>query len=423
MSFDSFLDPNKPDDVQVLLHKLAPYRGKGKRVCDLPSKYRNYRQHNFFGPQFKPMAEFRTICDVAKKIQAHANTPDSYARDWNAVLFIVGMHYPTADDNERPMSLDRDGFFSQPSIARVIYVWIGILEDSDFAREIAICLVMSSVLIFDLLPITGPATWAKDAQKDAKSSYWYALKETRVASTTLLHRVIRSCPNLIGLFTVGQKAFEDFPGMLENTGTTVINDDCVVHGCVLSGGKADDYQRAVFLQQSAKCVSRLTGTPALQLDNKLIHVAPSKSTGKAVPWCKIVDCMRFARSNGRCTIHGGRIFCSHGLCTNIIVQGGLCMSHGAVRNHRKHTVKKKCQYAGGGVCSSQAQKGGLCYRHGDSSNVMPKRERTRSITPTNETGEVRSVSPTDEVVARKSPPELSGLKRTLDEVGMPELGD
>ena len=213
---------------------------------------------------------------------------------------------------------------------------------------------------------------------------------------------------------IGQKAYEDFPGMLENTGTTVINYDSVMHGCVLSGGRADEYQRAVFLQQSAKCVLLLTGIPAFQLDNKLIHVAPSKSTKKALPQCKIDDCERFARSNGWCTIHGDSIYCSHGLCTNIIVQGGFCMSHGAVRNHHKHTVKKKCQYAGGGGCRSQAQKGGLCYQHGDSSNVTPKRERGEvvrkfipiqrlvksscsitptersacSITPTNETGEV-----------------------------------
>ena len=35
----------------------------------------------------------------------------------------------------------------------------------------------------------------------------------------------------------------------------------------------------------------------------------------------------------------------------------------------------------------------------------------------------RSVTPTDEVVARKTPPELAGLKRTLDEVEQPEQGD
>jgi hypothetical protein len=190
MSFNSFLDPNKPEDVQVLLHKLAPYRGKEKRVCDLPSKYRNYRQHNFFGPQFKRATEFRKICDVAKKIQAQAHTPDSYTHDWNAVLFIVGMHYPTADEDKRPMSLDRDRFFSNPSHARVMYVWIGILEDSDFEREIAICLIMSSVLIFDLLQIAGPALWAEDAKKDLDSLYWYALRETRDASTSLLCQVI-----------------------------------------------------------------------------------------------------------------------------------------------------------------------------------------------------------------------------------------
>ena len=254
MSFNAFLDPNKPEDVQVLLHKLAPYRGKGKRVCDLPSKYRNYRQHNFFGPQFKRATEFRKICDVANKIQAQAHTPDSYTRDWNAVFFIVGMHYPTADEDERPrMSLDRDGFFSHPSLARVMYVWIGILEECNFEREIAICLIMSSVLIFDLLQIAGLASWADDAKKDADSLYWYALRETRDASTSLLRHMIRSCPNLIGVFTVGRKAFEDFP-FIKNTGTTVINDVCMMHGCILSGGRADEYQRAVFYLQSVSCI-------------------------------------------------------------------------------------------------------------------------------------------------------------------------
>ncbi len=102
------------------------------------------------------------------------HTPDSYAHDWNAVLFIVGMHYPIAEveADKRPMSLNRGGFFSHPLLVRVMYhVWIGLMEDNDFECKIAIYLIMSSVLIYDLLPIAGLATWAMNTKKDPKSSY------------------------------------------------------------------------------------------------------------------------------------------------------------------------------------------------------------------------------------------------------------
>ncbi|KAL3811079.1 hypothetical protein ACHAXA_009027 [Cyclostephanos tholiformis] len=116
------------------------------------------------------------------------------------------------------------------------------MEDNDFECQITKSLIMSSVLIYNLLPIAGPATWATEDGKDTDSLYWYALSETRDDSTFLLRQVIQSCPNLIGVFAVGQKPYEDLLQILENTGTKVINDDCVMHSSVIYQGRADEYQ-------------------------------------------------------------------------------------------------------------------------------------------------------------------------------------
>ena len=110
------------------------------------------------------------------------------------------------------------------------------MEDNDFECQITKSLIMSSVLIYNLLPIAGPATWATEDGKDTDSLYWYALSETRDDSTFLLRQ------DLIGVFAVGQKPYEDFPQMLENTRTKVINDDCVMHSSVIYQGRADEYQ-------------------------------------------------------------------------------------------------------------------------------------------------------------------------------------
>jgi hypothetical protein len=50
-----------------------------------------------------------------------------------------------------------------------------------------------------------------------------------------------------------------------------------------------------------------------------------------------------------------RLSCFEG-CTNIVVKGGVCVTHGA-----KQKAKKRCNHEG---CTNGAIKGGICWTHG-----------------------------------------------------------
>ncbi len=67
-----------------------------------------------------------------KCANVHTYTTNLYALDSNHVLFFVGMHcpFPTAPNNRPPMSLNWDKIFDNTTVQILIYVWVGILEDT-----------------------------------------------------------------------------------------------------------------------------------------------------------------------------------------------------------------------------------------------------------------------------------------------------
>jgi hypothetical protein len=46
--------------------------------------------------------------------------------------------------------------------------------------------------------------------------------------------------------------------------------------------------------------------------------------------------------------------CSFKECTNRVVKGGVCVTHGAIQK------QKRCIFEG---CTNNSRKGGVCYRH------------------------------------------------------------
>ena len=71
--------------------------------------------------------------------------------------------------------------------------------------------------------------------------------------------------------------------------------------------------------------------------------------------CSVDGCTRQAQNGGVCIRHGAKKYryeCSVEGCTNRVVNGGVCVKHGG--------EVKKCSVEG---CSSQAKNGGLCCRH------------------------------------------------------------
>ena len=93
-------------------------------------------------------------------------------------------------------------------------IWTGILEDNGYDRDDARSLLYSSVLVFDLIPITGPSNWATRDPTGLKN----VMIETAPITKATLKSVRQRFPNILGLFAVGQAAFDGFPSVLEGTG-------------------------------------------------------------------------------------------------------------------------------------------------------------------------------------------------------------
>ena len=81
--------------------------------------------------------------------------------------------------------------------------------------------------------------------------------------------------------------------------------------------------------------------------------------------CNHPGCTKHVKKAGRCSTHGPpRQQCNVDGCTNVSVQGGRCISHGA--------SKKKCCIKN---CSKQAILSGMCKKHYDEMIVQPLKEQ------------------------------------------------
>ena len=88
--------------------------------------------------------------------------------------------------------------------------------------------------------------------------------------------------------------------------------------------------------------------------------------------CNREGCTNFALKRGVCRKHGAEVRqCSHEGCTHNAVKGGVCVSHGA--------RKQICSNDG---CTNQAVKGGVCIRHGAKSTEgakTPSKRKGKSL--------------------------------------------
>ena len=78
--------------------------------------------------------------------------------------------------------------------------------------------------------------------------------------------------------------------------------------------------------------------------------------GAKVKRCSFEGCTNHVVKGGVCFTHGAKVEqkqCSFKGCTNWVVNGGVCVTHGAKR--------KLCSFEG---CTNKVQKGGVCITHG-----------------------------------------------------------
>ena len=229
LSSDSFLHGINPAHVDEVLCAFSPH--KRHKVSDLPDEdIRNYhRNQDWFGPRLIETRENKKHQSIANRLGQEAYTPFSFASHGEQVVFLVGIDFPTEgdqdDDNSRAMTLNRDRKFNQPSLRDMMDVWIGILQDNDFDHDVARCLIYSSILIVNLIPITEASTWAS---KDP-TGYDSVKNEITASNKAMLKNVIDMCPNVLGLLALGEAAYDGFPHLLQGTRISMINEERVMH--------------------------------------------------------------------------------------------------------------------------------------------------------------------------------------------------
>lgn len=103
--------------------------------------------------------------------------------------------------------------------------------------------------------------------------------------------------------------------------------------------------------------------------NRVVQGGLCISHGAKRKTCKYPGCSKNVKKAGLCSTHGpARKRCEHPGCGKVAVQGGRCIAHGA--------KKKLCSVDD---CPKQAILGGMCKKHHDMSNAKPTHTRGLSI--------------------------------------------
>lgn len=98
-------------------------------------------------------------------------------------------------------------------------------------------------------------------------------------------------------------------------------------------------------------------------DNRVVQGGVCVTHGAKRKLCSHPNCNKAVKLAGFCSTHGpARKKCDQAGCSRVAVQGGMCLSHGARR--------RVCDYPGGGkgggtCCNKNAIMGGMCKKHYD----------------------------------------------------------
>lgn len=128
------------------------------------------------------------------------------------------------------------------------------------------------------------------------------------------------------------------------------------HQCLeVSASNSDDLGDSNQKRQRRKCSMPDCPNRVVQGGLCIGHGAKRKT-------CAHPGCSKNVKAKGLCSTHGpARKRCNAEGCAKVAVQGGRCIAHGA--------KKKVCSY---GDCTKQAIMGGMCKKHHDETNGVVK---------------------------------------------------
>ena len=300
------IDHNDPTDVQFFLDRFEKYRNTTDKR-KLPDEIRFYGRASHAQDALKGRPEFTSFEKVSKQIPGtQAHVADTYAPTFGHVIFIIGFHYPLTSRRGRPMQLDDCYNFCEPSLRQFADIWIAILARNGFNRRVAQCLVYSSILIINMLPISGSSDWAAKENVDGKRvvkshTYRWALEQTRQPVKTMLKYIVDElCINAVGVFVVGNAASEAYPCLLNGTrfeDDGVLNSN-VSHTCKVKRAGCHRTEQAAWINESVKALTLVVDKmnpirSEVILDrDEIVYVHPNKERAEEYSHLPLEQCKR-----------------------------------------------------------------------------------------------------------------------------------
>ena len=175
------------------------------------------------------------------------------------------------------MRLDGEYNFLKPSLKAFLDVWIRILAVNGFNYGVAKCLMYSSVLIVDVLPISGTSSFGEGCHM--YESLW---KESRPLVTSMFHTLVNDfCVNAIGCVTMGVRARDAIKDLVEGLDISVLNEGHC-HSCLGAKGWCTIAQQEQWLSLATHALSEVSGDRPITVSHlsveamgDIIHVSPS----------------------------------------------------------------------------------------------------------------------------------------------------
>ena len=192
MSIPSFtynLDPHNQAHVDLVLSHFKDVRSYGKKFRPDPFEYYGSRNlHRAYFQSCKAYEKLEKIRDTISfdDVPPQVHYPDTYAKSFNDVLIIIAAHYPVHSNKSRPMQVNGDGDFIEPSLKAFADVWISILEKNGVHRTSARCMIYSSILVLNVFPISGNSSFAKS------EIYSSVFEASREAVSEIMRHVVKA---------------------------------------------------------------------------------------------------------------------------------------------------------------------------------------------------------------------------------------
>jgi len=193
--FARYLDPNNPVHVLYVLDRFKKFRD-AKSKHELPEEFHKFGNTDYAQDEQKKWSDFKALQEMVARYPGicEVHTFDTYAPTFAHVIWIFVGHFPL-----HSIRLDGEFNFLEPSLKAFLDVWIRILAANGFNYGVAKCLMYSSVLIVDVLPIIGTSSFGEGCPM--YTSLW---NESRPLVTSMFRTLVNDyCVNAIGCVTMG----------------------------------------------------------------------------------------------------------------------------------------------------------------------------------------------------------------------------